>query len=193
MKHRNVLFTALAIPVLAWSAVAILQDEKKPPMPDMGEMPQPGPHNEALQTLAGTWDADVEAVIPGMPPTPWKAVETVTKMGGFWVISDVKGEFMGMPFHGHGMHGYDSNKKKHVSVWADAFGDWMMTGEGTCEGSCKKLTMVMKGLDMMTGKEADYREVIELVDANTRRWEMYGPGPDGGEMLMMKGTFKRKK
>jgi hypothetical protein len=195
MRHRNLLFTALAVPVLAWSAAALLQEEKKPAAQEPGEMgmPAPSPHNEALQDLEGTWDAELEMVTPGMPPNKSKSVETISTIGGFWIISDVRGSFMGMPFHGHGIYGYDSNKKKHVGVWADAFGDWMMTGEGTCEGACKKVTLTLKGIDMVTGKEATYREVTERKDADTRHWEMYGPGPDGSEILAMKGVFTRRK
>lgn len=195
MRYRNVLFTALAVPVLAWSAAALLQEEKKPAMEEFQEMPQPGPHNEALQELVGTWDVEMQmTMVPGQPPVKSKSVETVTPMGGFWVISDVKGQFMGMPFHGHGIYGYESNKKKHVGVWADAFGDWMMRGEGECENSCKKITMVYDGLDMVTGGRTTYREISEVKDADTRTFEMHGPKPDGsGEFVMMTGTFKRRK
>ena len=55
---------------------------------------------------------------PGAPVQKSKAVEVDTLgCSGLCLITDVKGDMMGMPFEGHGVSTWDPAKKKYVGSW----------------------------------------------------------------------------
>ncbi len=59
-------------------------------------------------------------------------------LDGRVMSEDFKGSMMGMPFTGHGMHGYDNVTGKHWSTWNDSMSTGLMVSEGTCDakGAC---------------------------------------------------------
>src|SRR5262245_39324125 len=83
------------------------------------DMPKPGPEHDKLKQFVGTWDAHVKTTFePGKPAQESKGIYTAKlDVGGFFLITDFKGEIMGAKFHGHGMSGYDPHKKKYIGVW----------------------------------------------------------------------------
>ncbi len=46
---------------------------------------------------------------------------------------DFSGEFMGKPFHGIGITGYDNLKKKYVGSWIDDMGTGLFISEGDAD------------------------------------------------------------
>jgi hypothetical protein len=133
----------LAVPVLAQAPAGM------PPVP------KPGPEQELFKQDEGTWDATVESFMaPGAPPMTSKAVETnAVGCGGLCLVTDFKGDFGGMPFHGHGTTAYDSVKKKYVGSWTDSMSTGLLIGESTYDPAKKTVTGYMEGPDM-TGKVA---------------------------------------
>lgn len=205
MKMRNAALGALSIVCLVLGT-ANAQEKKKAPAPGakkaaapaaapqgMPPLPKPGPEHEVLKGEVGTWDATVESwEKPGAPPTVSKGVETNTLMDGMWLVTDFKGEFMNIPFNGHGVAGYDSGKKKYVSTWVDSMSTGLSIGESTYDAKTKTMTGWMEGPDM-TGKVTKSKAVNQTKDANTRTFTMAMTGPDGKEFTNMKITYKRKK
>lgn len=154
--------------------------------------PTPGPEHKVLAMEAGTWDATVEMFMPGAPPMTSKGTETNTiGCGGLCLISDFKGEFGGMPFHGHGTSTWDSNKKKYVGTWIDSMSSGLSLSEGTYDAAAKKTTSTMEGPDP-TGKIVKSKAVVEYKDANTRVMSMFTTGPDGKEVPTMKISYTKK-
>jgi hypothetical protein len=51
----------------------------------------------------------------------------------------------------------------------------------------------MEGPDPATGKTMKMRMVTDLKEKDQMGIKMYGPGPDGKEMLMMEMAYTRKK
>lgn len=156
-------------------------------------LPKPGPEHKVLEMDAGTWDATVEMFMaPGAPPTTSKGTETNTiGCGGLCLISDFKGDFGGMPFHGHGTSTWDPAKKKFVGTWTDSMSTGIAMGESTYDPATKKATGFLEGPDM-TGKVVKSRSVVEYKDANTRVMQMFTAGPDGKEVPTMKISYTRK-
>ena len=125
MNLKHVCCAALALTAGGlFSAAAAAQE-----MP----MPKPGPEHKVLEMDAGTWDATVEvSMAPGAPPVVSKGTETNTiGCGGLCLISDFKGDFGGMPFHGHGTSTWDPAKKKYVGTWTDSMSAGISLGEST--------------------------------------------------------------
>ncbi len=142
---------------------------------------------------AGTWDATVEMFVPGAAqPMVSKATEVNTMgCGGLCLISDFKGDFGGMPFHGHGTSTWDPNKKKYVGTWTDSMSSGLSLSEGTYDAATKKSTSTMEGPDP-TGKIVKSKAVVEYKDANTRVMSMFTTGPDGKDVPTMKISYTKK-
>src|SRR5262245_2273395 len=100
------------------------------------ELPKPGKEHQWLQQLAGEWDCDVEMYMePGKPPQKCKGTESIRSLGGFWTLSEQKGEFMGMSFNGLLTLGYDPEKEKYVGTWVDNMTNYLWKYEGSLDAS----------------------------------------------------------
>ena len=156
-------------------------------------MPKPGPEHAPLKMDVGTWDAVVEMNAgPGTAAMTSKGVEVNTLgCGGLCLITDFKGEAMGMPFTGHGLMTWDAVKKKYAGSWTDSMSMGLAVIESTYDPATKKWNGTMEGPDM-TGKVMKSRSVIENAGAK-RVMTAYAPGPDGKDMQMMKITYTRRK
>jgi hypothetical protein len=97
---------------------------------------------------------------PGKPPVESPSTAEVKVLNDLWVTEDVKGDFMGKPFVGHGVHGYDNAHQKFVGSWVDNFGSYIMTSEGTADASGKVINSVASDYDVMTGKPGTVRQVM---------------------------------
>lgn len=122
--------------------------------------------------------------------------EATNKMiyDGRYQISNHKGNFMGMPFEGMSIVGYDNSKKKFISTWIDNMGTGIMHGEGDWNPSTKSIEFKGKMTDpTRPGKQCNFREVFTYVDDNTHKMEMYGPDSKiGKEYKTMEIIYKRK-
>jgi hypothetical protein len=112
--------------------------------------------------------------------------------GGFWLITDFKGDFMGTPFTGHGTAGYDPIKGKYVSTWVDSMSPGLNVGESTYDAASKTMTGTMDGLDM-SGRPTKSKVVSMWKADGSRVFEMYSRGPDGKDALAMRITYTKKK
>jgi hypothetical protein len=58
---------------------------------------------------------------PGAPPTTSKGVSMVKSIcNGLYLVDEFKGDFMGQPFDGFGVHGYSKEKGKYFGFWCDS-------------------------------------------------------------------------
>lgn len=188
MTRMRSLAVVVALVVLGCPSLALAQADQAPPMP------KPGPEHALLKMDEGTWDAVVELVPgPGAAPVTSKGVEVNTVgCSGLCLISDFKGDVMGMPFLGHGITTWDPAKKKYVGAWTDSMSTGLAIGENTYDPATKKWSGTMEGPDQ-TGKVVKSRSTGEMPDPNTRIMTMYGTGPDGKEMQTLKITYTRRK
>lgn len=155
------------------------------------DMPTPGKEHQQLAAAAGTWDAAIEGMGPDGQASLSKGVSERRMLGGFWLIDDFTADMGGMPFIGHGMTGYDPEKKVYVGTWTDSMSPALMLMEGTYDKSGKVLTMTGMGPGM-DGKPTKMRMVSTMKDANTEVFEMFQPGPEGKEMRTLKITYTRR-
>ncbi len=194
MKRLIHVVCAFALAGLA-SAPAFAQEKKSAaPAPlAMPPLPKPGPDQEVLKMQAGTWDATIESFMaPGAPASVSKGVETNTLgMGGLWLVTDVTSEFMGIPFQGHGVTGWDPAKKKYVGTWVDSMSTGLSLSEAAYDPATKTVTGTMEGPDM-EGRIVKTKSVMEF-KGDTRVFSMYQPGPDGKDAIGMRITYTKRK
>ncbi|MBS1660458.1 MAG: DUF1579 domain-containing protein [Bacteroidetes bacterium] len=153
----------------------------------------PGPIHQMLAKSVGTWKGDITTWMqPGAPPMT-TAGETTNQMilGGRYLQSKNTGNFMGMPFEGIGVIGYDNAKKVFVNSWIDNMGTGMMYLTGTWDAATKSITFTGTMVDPTAGGDVKVKEVMKMVDDNTQILEMYSI-TGGKEFKNMEIKYTRK-
>lgn len=167
--------------------------DKKGDKKDLGfEIPKTGPEHKVLASLAGTFDAKVKM----MDPKGGEAIEskgTIKRamiLGGRFLKEDFTGSVFGMKFQGMALVGYDTEKKKFVSTWADTMSTGIATAEGTWDESTKTLTS--RGEEMRHGMKIKSKDVLKVVSNDEQHMELYKE-IEGKEMKVMEIDFTRAK
>jgi hypothetical protein len=91
----------------------------------MNGMPKPNENHARLQKLAGTWAGEEK-----MNPSPWGPGATAVgrytcrlDIDGFFLLQDYVQEKNGkISYRGHGIFGYDTERKEFTWYWVDSFG-----------------------------------------------------------------------
>ncbi|MGC1273336.1 MAG: DUF1579 domain-containing protein [Planctomycetaceae bacterium] len=152
------------------------------------EFPKPGPEHEKLHELEGEWDA-----VMTMNGQEAKAKATYrTICNGMWMASDFEGDLGGMKFTGHGLDGYDLNKKKYVGVWVDSMSSAPMRLEGNYDKESGLLVMTGEapGPD---GTMQKMKTTTETKDKDHFTFTMYMVPPDADEQLAFTIEYSRRK
>jgi len=199
----GVVVLALAI-LLVGDSVAQEKKKAAKKMPSQEEMMKrwqeamtPGAPHKSLESLVGTWDAEVKTWMAGPTGDPMvsKAVSQVKPvLGGRYIMEEVTGDMMNQPFSGVGYTGYDNFNKKYVGFWIDNMGTGMMTLEGSLDKGGTVFTMWGKEDDVMTGEKGKkVKYVTRIVDNDTHVYEMYNVTTYGDKKPIMQITYTRKK
>lgn len=157
------------------------------------EMPKPQKEHEWLQQLAGEWDTESEIFsAPGQPPAKAKGSESARMIGGFWSLSETKGDFGG-PFTGILTLGYDPEKKEYIGTWVDSVTSRMWHYQGTLDAAGKILSLDTEGPDMEhPGTMAKFRETIEIKDKDHKVFTSMME-KDGKWITFLTARYERKK
>jgi Protein of unknown function (DUF1579) len=153
----------------------------------------PGAAHKALEPLVGNWTAEVKSwMAPDAPPMVTKATANSSwVMNGRFVQQEFTGEFMGKPFRGVSLTGYDNTKQKYNSVWIDDMHTSMFTSEGEGENGNKVITFEGKYDCPMTGrKDLPVKQVLEIVSHDKHVFEMLDP--TNGDSKTMEITYTRE-
>lgn len=201
MKHFKTLIAALAVVILLSSGWVLTGQEQSREEQEMMKKwkayATPGPNHKYLASFAGQWDAAVKMwEKPGAPPVTSKQ-EMTGKMifGGRYYVYAVKGNYMGMPFEGKSITGYDNFKKKFISMWIDNFGTGIYMTEGTLDETGKIRTETALWPDIFTGGKTKVKMVTKSVDKDKFIFEMYYSGGMYGpkEYQTLEIIYTRKK
>ncbi len=152
------------------------------------EMPKPGPEHEKLKQLVGNWDAVME--MGGQKSDATAVYKSIC--GGMWLASDFEGNVAGQKFSGHGLDGYDLNKKKHVGIWVDSMASAPMTYEGDVDPKTKLLTMSGESVGP-DGKSRKFKNTTEMKDPDHMTFKMYMVQVDGSDQLAFTIEYARRK
>jgi hypothetical protein len=193
-----VLLTAVAIAAsVAVVNAAALQDKGKPPQAAGGQggmppTPKPVKEHEQLKSRVGTWDVTMKMMnMPPGGPGDTKGTSVMKTCGDFWVVEDFTAMFMGQPFSGHGVTGYDPDKKKWVATWIDSMTDHLTVMEGTSEGN--KIIYVYDASSESGGGMTKHRLVCDCKDNDHVALSFFETGADGKEKQNMQIDYVRRK
>jgi hypothetical protein len=156
------------------------------------EMPKPQKEHEWVQQLTGEWDTEGEITSePGKPPMKTKGGEVNRSIGGFWILSEHKGDFFGTPFTGILSLGYSPEKKKYVGTWIDSVTSHLWSYTGSLDEAGKALTLDAEGPGH-DGTPAKFREILTVVDKDKKTFSS-SIEKDGQYVTFLKITYTRKK
>ena len=133
----------------------------------------------AMQQMMAGWDGEWEEEItmwagPDAPSQEMKAsCENKMILDGRYQQAKHEGSFMGMPFNGISITGYDNLRKVFVSSWIDNFGTGMIYMEGTWDDAAKAMTLTGKMTDPSTGGQTEIRQVLTILDKNNQVLDQY--------------------
>jgi len=150
----------------------------------------PGPEHEILKRDAGVWDVVMEMQFPGMQPMTMNGTETSTLLAGRWLVTEFRGEIMGMTFEGRGLGGWDPEKKAYVGVWADSMSTSLSHSESTHDAATNTMKGWMEMADPSGGKSKARTEQT-WPTADTRVVKVFGA--DGSPEPVMKMTYTKRK
>ncbi|HLJ94502.1 MAG TPA: DUF1579 family protein [Gemmataceae bacterium] len=147
---------------------------------------------DILKKWVGTWDATIESTGRDGKTITSPAKATVRlAYGDRWLITDFDGKFMGAPFTGQEVLGYDPVAKKYIANWIDSAATSFSSGEGTFDPKTNTLILVMNGRDDSTGKMATWRQVDVWKDADHHEWSIRVKGNDDQEKIQMTIRYSR--
>lgn len=194
-----VLAVVLAAPPLfaqepeAEAAAPAMSPEQAAEMAAMQAAGTPGPQHELLASMAGEWDIEVRMWMePGAEPIvlPSTAHREMI-LGGRVLVEEVRGEFMGAPFVGHAMSGYDNVTGKWWGTWVDNQMTGVMLSEGTWDEAGKVFTSTMSHVDPATGEAVETKGVSRILAPDHEVHEMWEER-DGESFKSMEMVYRRK-
>ena len=198
--HLFAYFAGCATMALGAAAVSPFQDtatgqDAAPGQDDMmalmAEYGAPGPEHEALIAGAGEWTADMKHYpAPGAPAMEMSGKTTIEPMfDGRYMLQHMASDFMGMPYEGAGLSGYDRVRGKYFSIWIDSMSTSVTVVWGDREGD----TITYKGKmpDPMAGGEVPVMMKHKEVSDDHVLFTMHTPGPDGKPFKSMQIDYKR--
>jgi hypothetical protein len=182
MRKTAVLGVAAAATLCVTAALAVqdgqTQDAAFMPSPESLKAMAPGPHHAQLAKLAG--DYDIELKWRMGPDQPWNtnAYEAHREMvmDGRQLQEVIEGEFMGQPFRGESIVGYDNVRGEYHSVWFDNMGTGMMYVTGTADDS-GAVTFEGTCSDPWTMEKNRWSKSV--MSADGKLFDMYAKTPEG--------------
>lgn len=140
---------------------------------------------------AGTWEATLTCTPPGGgQPMTEKGTEVVVPIcDGKWQWSDFNGTMGGQPFEGHGLTGFDAEKKQYISFWISSGAATASTTTGTYDEAKKTFTFSGNCVNC-EGKPMAITQTYSRPDATTRNLQMSFKEPAGTSEMRI--VYKRK-
>ena len=162
-------------------------------MAKMTEYGTPAEGHARLEPLIGKWNHSIVSKMDSKSPEQTMTGTNENKwiLGGRFIQQETKGEWMGKPFEGIGITGYDNFKKEYSSVWLDNMGTGMMISTGTFDEATGAINESGKFTCPIKQGEMEVRSVWKIVDNDHYTYEMYTKDEAGAEFKMMEITYER--
>ncbi|MBL8060866.1 MAG: DUF1579 domain-containing protein [Chthonomonas sp.] len=169
-------------------------DQLEPTQDDTHGPTKPEKEHAWLQQLVGEWNVSTEMTMPDGSAATGTGHESVKSLNGLWAYVEGEGN---MPDGGKMRYfsgiGFDVTFKKYTGFWIADVSSHMWKYDCELSADGKRLTMNCVGPNMMggEGETANYRDVIEIIDANTRTLTASGEFANGEWVQFMKSTLTR--
>jgi hypothetical protein len=192
MKKR--IFFVLVI-TMVFLMPCFAQQESAAQMEMMEKLMKPGEFHELLKQFVGTWSADVKIWMePNAPPVITKGQASFKLIfDGRYLYGDFLGEFMGAPFKGINIMGYDNGKKEFFSIWMDNSTTGIISSKGRYDKDTKKYHFLAETFDPVTGQIMEMRDEAYFASEDEYISVTYAKPKDGKEFKNMEMKYTRVK
>jgi hypothetical protein len=180
------LLAGAALLLAGLSLGAMLPQEAPPSDAARNPAAETIPEVARLAAMAGLWET--QTVMGGMPPA--QGLAKLNMIGGHWLIEEFSSEFMGQPFAGHGITGWDVRRKTYVSAWADSMDTALKVVDMKWDETQQALVAAPQMIDM-GGGEQKMIGVTRWPDADTMVYTMTPDEPDALPAMTITYTRKR--
>lgn len=179
---------------MAPAAQEEMTEEQKALQARMQEYSTPNEHHEFLKSLSGTWTTNVKFWMDpkGEAQESEGTSEAGMIMGGRFLEQKFNGAFMGQPFEGRGLYGYDNIRKEYTGLWFDNMATGIMISSAKHDPATK--TMTEEGsMSCPITNERDrwYKAVTTFVDSDHYTYESFMKDADGKEFRSMIISYTR--
>ncbi len=131
--------------------------------------------------------------MPDAPPMPFEGSSRLESiMDGRYLVEKFEGDFMGMPFEGMGISGFDNLTETYVGAWIDNMSTGILRSEGTPSGDGKIIHYTMDHPDFLKGTYKKTTMVEKTQDADHFTVVFYNTTPEGEEYKHMVLRYARK-
>lgn len=158
--------------------------------------PQLTIQDSVLKQRVGTWDATIEIqTAPDKPPMIAKGVEVdELSPDGKWLISNFSTEnYMGRPFRGYALTGYDPVKSKYIGIWIDTMNRRFSRVEGSYDSKAKLFTTTSREQDEKSGRMIEMQQVTDESNPDVRVVSFPSQMTDEKGPFRMTITYRRRK
>jgi len=154
----------------------------------------PGPEHKLLDRMAGSWDTltrywpapDAELVeSKGTSQRKWI-------LDGRFLMEELDGGNLALPFRGLGLYGYDAFERKHTSAWVDTMNTSILTNLGTYDKTNDMVNFIGQYKDPWTGTRKPERGVTRFLGNDKHVLEIHVTEPNGKEFKMLEITYTRQ-
>jgi Protein of unknown function (DUF1579) len=154
----------------------------------------PGAEHKRLEYFVGDWNYISKFWSkPEATPLVTNGTATQTMMfDGRYQQTVQHGSFMGQPFEGFGILGYDNLNKVYVLFWIDSMSTGFWEVRGAYDDASK--TYTFKGLwdDPSMKTKTKVKLIYKIIDDNKFLYETYMIDSKGAEFKTMEITYTRK-
>ncbi len=154
----------------------------------------PAEEHALLEQLIGTFDTQLSMwASPGAEVVELTGVMVNSWiLGGCFLRSDYESEWMGQPFIGLGLMGYDKNIGAYVGTWCDSSSTMLApVAPGTLSEDGTRIVTHKEMIDPMTGAQVHVRDVLIFQGPDKHCMEMYHQPEGESEFLMMRLNYTR--
>ena len=154
----------------------------------------PGPEHKLLEPMAGTWDVVVR-YWPAPESEPVESKGTSQRkwvLDGRFLMEEIEGGNLVLPFRGLGFYGYDAFEKKHTSAWMDTFNTSILFNLGTFDMTNQVVNFTGVYKDPWTGARKPERGVTRFLGKDKHVLEIHVTEPSQKEFKMLEITYIRQ-
>lgn len=188
--RKLTLFAVLALSLLAFAAPALAQEgqmDAKAMEEMMMKLMTPGAPHKDLARMEGKWTATITMYMEG-EQTSEGSYEGEMVLGGRYLLGRYKNTYMGQPYEGLSLDGFDNSKQQYFSMWLDSMGTGYYLAHGTASADGKVVkhqgTMTMGPMEIPSRSETVY------MDKDTVKFTMWH-SMGGQESKAMEAVYKR--
>jgi hypothetical protein len=154
----------------------------------------PGPQHKLFDRMVGRWTTLTRYwPAPGAEVVEAKgASQRKWILDGRFLLEELDGGDLALPFRGVGLYGFDAFEQKYNSAWVDTMNTSIPTHLGTYDKTNDVVNFTGQYKDPWTGAKKPERGVTRFLSRDKHALEVYVSEPDGREFKMLEIVYTRE-